>query len=160
MRADQNRISMNEVRAAAKDWFERDKQRNLDSNPRARALLDWVRDSVIEGRKARAFLWGINANDDSIEFLFDERMLHIAKRSYSAQDEPGVRYRVWKVDFGCYVDLINTAKNPAGFLGDGFAVSEVGEIEVPEDDYRAVRRAVLDLTKFDATFDNGARPDE
>jgi len=82
MRSDQNKISMSEIRAAAKDWFERDKQRNLDTNPRARALLDWVRDSVIEGRRARAFLVNLSSSDDAIEFLFDERMLHIARRSY------------------------------------------------------------------------------
>lgn len=148
MRSDQNKISMNEIRAAAKDWFERDKQRNLDTNPRARALLDWVRDSVIEGRRARAFLVNLSASDDAIEFLFDERMLHIARRSYSAKDEPGIRYRVWKVDYGCYVDLINTAKNPNDFLGEGLGMTSAGDIDVPEDDYRAVRRAILDLQLF------------
>jgi hypothetical protein len=152
MRADQSKLSMNEIRSASKDWYERDKQRNLDTMPRARALLDWIRDSVIEGRKARAFLLGMNANDDGIEFLFDERLLHIAKRSYSAQDEPGVRYRVWKVDFGCYVDLVTTAKNPDGFLGDGVGISGAGDIDVPEDDYRAVRRAILNLDEFNAVY--------
>lgn len=155
MRSDESKISMNEIRSAAKDWFERDKQRNLDTNRRARALLDWIRDSVIEGRRARAFLLGISSTDSEIEFLFDERLLHIARRSYSAQDEPGVRYRVWKVDFGCYVDLINTAKNPDGFLGDGVGVADGGDIEVPEDDYRAVRRAILDLEKFEADYQKG-----
>lgn len=155
MRSDESKISMNEIRSAAKDWFERDKQRNLDTNRRARALLDWIRDSVIEGRRARAFLLGIGSTDSEIEFLFDERLLHIARRSYSAQDEPGVRYRVWKVDFGCYVDLINTAKNPDGFLGDGVEVADGGDIEVPEDDYRAVRRAILDLEKFEADYQKG-----
>lgn len=148
MRSDDSKISMNEIRSAAKDWFERDKQRNLDTNLRARALLDWIRDTVIEGRKARAFLLEVTSSDPGIEFLFDERLLHIARRSYSAQDEPGVRYRVWKVDFGCYVDLIATAKNPDGFLGDGVEIADGGDIVVPEDDYRAVRRAILNLKDF------------
>ena len=152
MRSDESKLSMNEIRSAAKDWFERDKQRNLDTNVRARAMLDWIRDTVIEGRKARAFLLEINSADPEIEFLFDERLLHIARQSYSAQDEPGVRYRVWKVDFGCYVDLINTAKNPDGFLGDGIVVADGGDIEVPEDDYRAVRRAILDIQRFNADY--------
>jgi hypothetical protein len=151
MRADQSKITMNEIRSASKDWFERDKQRNLDTKPRARALLDWIRDSVIERRRARAFLLGINANNLEIEFLFDERLIHIARRSYSAQDEPGVRYRVWKVDFGCYVDLINTARNPEG-LGDGVRLADGGDIEVPGDDYRTVRRAILDLNAFEDAY--------
>lgn len=152
MRSDDTKISMNEIRAAAKDWFERDKQRNLDTNPRAQALLDWIRDAVIEGRRARAFLLEVNHSNSEIEFLFDERLLHIARRSYSAQDQPGIRYRVWKVDFGCYVDLINTAKNPDGFLGDGVEVSDGGDIEVPEDDYRAVRRAILNIQTFQSEY--------
>lgn len=154
MRADRSKITMNEIRTASKDWFERDKQRNLDTKPRARALLDWIRDSVIEGRRARAFLLGINYTDPEIEFLFDERLLHIARRSYSAQDQPGVRYKVWKVDYGCYVDLINTARNPESFLGGGVEVAHGGDIEVPEDDYRAVRRAVLDLKEFEGAYES------
>ncbi|PQO21994.1 hypothetical protein C2I36_15425 [Rhodobacteraceae bacterium WD3A24] len=149
MRSDQSKIAMNEVRIAAKDWYERDKQRNLDTNERADQLLQWIRDKVIEGKRARAFLLRSSHSDPSIEFLFDERLLHIAKRSYSAKDEPGVRYRVWKVDYGCYVDLINTAKSPTGFLFPDTELSDAGEIEVPEDDYRAVRRAVLDLSEFE-----------
>ena len=149
MRSDQTKISMNEVRSASKDWFERDKQRNLDVDPRAQAMLDWIRDKVIEGKKARAFLLSVDASDRAIDFLFDERMLHIARRSYSAKDEPGARYRVWKVDYGCYVDLINTAKTPTGFLFEDMEISDAGEIVVPEDDYRAVRRAVLDLAEFE-----------
>ena len=150
MRSGEGKINMNEVRSAARDWFERDKQRNLDSNGRARDLLEWIRDKVIDGKKARAFLLNNGVSDHSIDFLFDERMLHIAKRSYSAKDEPGVRYRVWKVDYGCYADLINTVKAPTGFLFDGMEVADTGEIEVPEDDLRAVRRAVLDLSEFES----------
>jgi hypothetical protein len=99
-------------------------------------------------------LLGTNMSNAEIEFLFDERMLHIARRSYSAKDEPGVRYRVWKVDYGCYVDLINTTNAPTGFLFENSEISDAGEIEVPEDDYRAVRRAVLDLNEFEQSLSN------
>ncbi|WP_170530371.1 ORC-CDC6 family AAA ATPase [Ruegeria arenilitoris] len=148
MRSDQTKISMNEIRTAAKDWFERDKQRNLDTNKFAQSLLHWIRDEVIDRKRARAFLLRTDTSDPTIEFLFDERMLHIARRSYSAQDEPGVRYQVWKVDYGCYVDLINTVKSPTGFLFEGMEISDTGNIEVPDDDYRSVRRAVLELRDF------------
>jgi hypothetical protein len=148
MRSDNTKITMNEVHSAAKDWFERDKQRNLDTRENAQELLQWVRDEVIRGKKARAFLLNASVSHPLIEFLFDERVIHIARRTYSAKDDPGVRYRVWKVDYGCYVDLINTVNNPTNFLNDG--VNVVGEeISVPDDDYRAVRRAILDLNRFD-----------
>jgi hypothetical protein len=148
MRSDKTKITMNEVHSAAKDWFERDKQRNIDTRNNAQELLQWIRDEVIRGKKARAFLLNASVSHPLIEFLFDERVIHIAKRSYSAQDDAGVRYRVWKVDYGCYVDLINTANNPTNFLEVG--VGPVGdEISVPDDDYRAVRRAILDINAFD-----------
>lgn len=149
MRSDDTKITMSEVRTAAKDWFERDKQRNLDSRPHAQELLQWVRDEVIGAKRARAFLVNATVSHPLIDFLFDERILHIARRSYSAKDDPGVRYRVWKVDFGCYVDLINTVNNPASFLVEGGVFDSEGELVVPDDDYRAVRRAVLDITAFE-----------
>lgn len=150
MRSNQNKLSMKEIRAAAKDWYESDKQRNLDQNAPAQSLLEWIRDRVIEGKKSRAFLLRADTTNGLIEFLFDERMLHIARRSYSAQDEPGVRYRVWKIDYGCYVDLLNTAKTPTGFLFEDCETTEAGDIVVPDDDYRAVRRAILELSEFEA----------
>lgn len=148
MRSDASKLSMTEIRIAAKDWYERDKQRNIDDNPRAQALLEFIRDRVIFKKKARAFLISTSVADESIEFLFDERMLHIARRSYSAQDDPGTRYRVWKVDYGCYVDLMNTVKSPTGFITEGIEVDAAGDFAVPEDDFRAVRRAILDMGEF------------
>ena len=148
MRSDANKISMNEIRTAAKDWYERDKLRNIDTHPRAQELLQWIRDKVISGKKARAFLLHINQPDQTIEYLFDERVLHIARRSYSAKDRPGERYRVWKVDYGSYVDLMTTKNDPTGFLFEGSVMEEDGNIIVPDDDYRAVRRSILDIEKF------------
>ena len=51
-------------------------------------------------------------------------MLHLLKRNISAHDTPGLRYDVYKIDYGCYVDLLSTAKSPLGlfktdFEGDG-----------------------------------------
>ena len=40
--------------------------------------------------------------------LFDARVLHVVRRGYSAQDEPGERYDVYVIDYGAYVDLIHT----------------------------------------------------
>jgi len=64
----------------------------------------------------------------------------------SGHDEPGVRYRAYKIDYGCYVQLLKTAKSPLGlFLGD-----DEKFIEVPPDDYRAIRRSILDVRDFNS----------
>jgi hypothetical protein len=61
--------------------------------------------------------------DPLIQQLIDDRILHVIKRGYSAQDEPGVRYDVLQIDYGCYVDLMNTVNEPQGLFqvvsGDG-----------------------------------------
>lgn len=145
-KAGTDKISVPSVRAAAKDWYDRDKAAFVDSNKEGRDLLHWIVDTVIGARKARAFLVKSDVRDPTLDRLFDERILHIAKRSYSAKEEPGVRYRVWKIDFGCYVDLINTSKAPTGFLFEG--QDEADSSFVPEDDLRAVRRSILDLGEF------------
>jgi hypothetical protein len=83
-----------------------------------------------------------------LEELFDARVVHVIKRRVSSNDLPGERFDVFKLDYGCYVDLIGTASAPAGLF-----VAEVNEgaptyVEVPSDDYRSIRRAILDFDEF------------
>ena len=83
--------------------------------------------------------------DPLIDALFDSRVLHIIKRSISGHDEPGARYDVYKLDYGCYVDLLATTKAPDKLLD---LDDSGGTVNVPSDDYRAIRRAILHLNKF------------
>lgn len=140
-------ISVQNIRTAAKSWYQRDKEKVVSSNNQAQKLLHWVIDKVIGQRKARAFLLEANLSDRVIEMLFDSRVLHILKRGVSSQDQPGVRYDVYKLDYGCYVDLLNTTRAPQGLLPlDNNNSDEY--IEVPPDDYRSIRRAILKLDEF------------
>jgi hypothetical protein len=80
--------------------------------------------------------------------LFDARVLHVNKHGVSGRDEPGVRYDVYVIDFGYYADLINTKSAPEGLfeadIGEGLVYSEV-----PQDDYRSIRRAILNVDEFE-----------
>ncbi|NVN86513.1 MAG: hypothetical protein HXX15_10540 [Rhodopseudomonas sp.] len=138
------KVAVQHVRGAARDWYQQDKASVIRGNERLANLLDHVIDEVIGNRKARAFLFASNARDSRIDQLFDSRLLHILKRNISSNDEPGARYDVYKIDYGCYVDLINTNKMPEGL----FFADEAGEekfVEVPKDDYRSIRRAILKI---------------
>ena len=148
-RANDRKISMNDIRVAASQWYSRDKGTAVESNPEASELLHWITDEVIGNRKARAFLLRKDTKSELIERLFDSRVLHVLKRNISSNEEPGVRYDVYKLDYGCYVDLINTQKAPLNLLPGQEDKEEQYYIEVPPDDYRAIRRAVLDLKKFE-----------
>lgn len=162
-RALERKISMADIRSASMNWFQRDKESPVKSNPQAHKLLHWIIDEVIGMRRARAFLLKTDADSPLIDYLFDARVLHILKKNISTRDQPGVRYDVFKLDYGCYVDLINTAKAPQGLLSlsedkapEGLllfgdteeALTYIDTIDVPPDDYRAIRGAILELDKF------------
>jgi hypothetical protein len=143
-------IAVAHVRSAAKTWYQRDKESAVSANTQAATLLRWIVDEVIAHRRARAFLVESGARDSLVDSLFDSRVLHLLKRNISAQDEPGVRYDAYKIDYGCYVDLLSTAREPQGTLPMGSeGDDEAGSyIDVPPDDYRAIRRAILILGDF------------
>jgi len=147
-RALENPISVQHVRVAAGNWYQRDKEKNASANEEALRLLHWIIDEVIGERRARAFLLQRGINAPLIEDLYDCRVLHVLKRGISTHDQPGVRYDVYKLDYGCYVDLISTAKAPQGLLPVAGEDGTDGYIDVPPDDYRSIRRAILDLGKF------------
>ncbi len=144
-------ISMPALREAALTFYQKDKYSVIQTNPDNRQLLDWIRDSVIGQRRTRAFLLPVGTADPIIERLFDQRALHIYSRSMSAAHRPGERFIVYKLDYGCYIDLVNTDKFPDSLLieGDtGDAANDNVMFLVPDDDARSYRRAILDLNEF------------
>jgi hypothetical protein len=146
-----DKISIPTVRVAARTWFQRDKEGAIRSNQDAQDLLHWVIDKVIAHRRARAFLLKSSTRHPLVDALFDARLLHVIKRSISARDQPGVRYDAYKLDYGCYVDLLATTKAPIHNLFETETAEEDGAagVKVPTDDYRAIRRAILDLDEFE-----------
>lgn len=149
-------ISMPALRSSALTFYQQDKYNVIQTNEENRRLLDWIRDMVIGQRRTRAFLLPVGTADPIIERLFDQRALHIYSRSMSAAHRPGERFTVYKLDYGCYIDLANTDKFPDALLvhgdGDGFRPGDIDEesiiFSVPDDDARSYRRAILDLDDF------------
>ena len=148
-RAGDGKISVPDVRVAAKNWYLRGKQQAVSSRQQAMELLNWIIDEVIQHRQARAFLVPSDLKDELLDFLYDARVLHITKEGVSAQDIPGRRFNVFSIDYGCYVDLINTNKAPKGLFEvlDGDSEDEQ-YIDVPQTDYRSIRRAILNIEQF------------
>ena len=156
--AQEEKISIPHIRLAAKDWYDRDKAAYLQSDMNADSMLQWIVNIVVGTRKVKAFLVDANARSQYLERLFDERILHIAKRSYSAKHDPTKRYRIWKIDYGCYVDRINTSQAPEGFLFPAQDIQDENFV-VPEDDFRKIRHAVLDLELYGLALEL-SRPDD
>lgn len=125
----------------ARQWFEQDKEGNLDAS--LRRVLRRITDEVIGTRRARSFLLPRELSDHPvIQKLFDLRVLHLVLRGYADKDKPGVRHNIYSLDYGTYVDLLNTSKKPD--LGFVIHQSEPeGEFIVPFDDKRSIRRIIL-----------------
>lgn len=162
LHAGTRQVSVPDIRRAAQAWYQTDKAGALRSRDEAQRLLNWVIDNVIRQKRARGFLVNQrNAGAPLLSALFDARVLHIVKRGYSAQDEPGERYDVYVIDYGAYVDLIRTKNEPQGLLP--LASTLAGEdvvgayVDVPTQDLRSLRRAVLDLSELerDSTTSGG-----
>jgi hypothetical protein len=138
-------ISVEHIRIAARNWYQRDKEQAVSADGSAHNLLHSIIDDVIGERKARAFLLRTDAKSDVIDALYDARVLHILKKGVSTHDQPGVRFDVYKLDYGCYVDLLTTQHAPLGLLPSD---DKGGYVDVPPDDYRSIRRAILDVKKL------------
>ncbi|GAA0872182.1 hypothetical protein GCM10009117_13290 [Gangjinia marincola] len=148
-KASDSKISMDNIRNAARIWFSRGKEKAISTNENAFNLLQWIRDKVIGERNSRAFLLRTNHKDPLIDYLFDARVIHMIKENVSGKDEPGARYNVYSIDYGCYVDLMNTNNAPKGLFEATEQDSENSiYVDVPRNDYRAIRRAILDLSEF------------
>jgi hypothetical protein len=139
--ADNRKISIPIVKRAARQWYLTAKKTAVD-NGNLQLLLNWIIDNVIGQRRARAFLVPAGTRSSEIDALFDARVLHVIKRDISQPDGSITeRYDAFKLDYGCYVHLMATRTAVSSDLSES-------DIEVPSDDYRAVRRAVLNLTDF------------
>lgn len=148
LNAGERSISVPDIRASARSWFQTDKEAALRSREEAADLLNYVIDSVIKQKRARGFLVNQKSSQNSLlRSLFDARVLHLVRRGYSAQDQPGERYDVYVIDYGAYVDLAQTKYAPQGNLPAGD--DEGAFVDVPPQDLRAIRRAVLDLDQFE-----------
>lgn len=146
-RANDTTISVGDVRSAAQGWYLGSKDAAVSTHDEAKRLLSWLVDKVIKERRAKGFLLESAVRDPLIDFLYDERVLHVLRRGISAKDQPGRRYNVYGIDYGCYVDLISTARAPQGVLDLGEAAADFS-MTVPHTDLRSIRRCILDLPEF------------
>lgn len=138
-RKGQDKIDKKSVIEAARKWFEQDKANNLDEP--MRSVLTKIVDVVIGERRAKSFLLHRELEKHPmIQKLFDARVIHHIQRGYADKDNPGIRYNIYTLDYGTYVDLIGTSKQPQIEMHED---DGSGEIVVPFDDKRSIRRIIL-----------------
>ena len=142
LRRGRSKVQKRSVIEAARQWYEKDKAINLA--PELRQVLARIVNEVIGDRKARSFLVKKELETHpTVQQLFDSRVLHLMERAYADKDNPGVRYNIYTLDYGTYVDLLNTSRQPEVEMA---AIDQVDDAEariVPFDDKRSIRRIVL-----------------
>lgn len=99
-------IGIADIRRAARDWFLRDKQTAIMAHEPARRTLRLLVDEVVGRRGSRTFLISHMACPDTIDELYDARVLHVLRRGVVDRRHPGEMYDAFAVDFGCYVSLL------------------------------------------------------
>jgi hypothetical protein len=141
VRRDRPSIDLKAVQEAAREWYEKDKAPNIDENQAE--FLRSVIDEVIGQRRARSFLLEKQYEKNPLILsLFDFRLLHLVQRGYADKDNPGVRYNIYTLDYGTYVDLLGTQRAPSGDFTESLAATEENTV-VPFDDRRSIRRIIL-----------------
>lgn len=144
------KIDLHSVEEAARDWYETDKSASL-SGQQHTALQRIIRD-VIGSRQTKMFMISREqADHPMILSLFDLRLLHLIERGYSDKENPGLRYNIYALDYGTYVDLKRTKVEVVGVLfeADEEQQEEGGERLVPLADKRSIRRVILQTSIFD-----------
>ena len=137
-RRSRDTIDKQAVLSSARQWFEQDKAQYLDEE--LQSVLRKIVDDVIGERRARAFLLPRELERHPVvQRLFDARVIHHLQRGYADKDNPGIRYNIYSIDYGTYVDLLGTSKEPDRDLAERSEPDTV----VPFDDKRSIRRIVL-----------------
>ena len=60
-----------------------------------------------------------------------------------------MRYDVFQIDYGYYVDLVTTGTRAPQGLFEVDTTDGTELVEVPADDYRSIRRAILHINDFE-----------
>ena len=137
---DKNKIAINDIRNGARDWYQKDKVDAIKGQGLEKCL-GTVISEVIGARKARTFMVEQGLSQHPVlQKLFEARLLHLLRKGWSHKTEPGRRYDLFTIDYGAYVELINTKSCPQLDLFDN---SKDTEDVVPFDDKRSIRRIVL-----------------
>lgn len=148
VREGKQKIELNAVEEAARAWYETDKSTTLSSQQRR--ALHLIVTEVIGSRQAKMFMLAREHSDDPmVQSLFDLRLLHLVSRGYSDKENPGLRYNIYALDYGTYVDLKRTKREPEALVEfDPESPPFEQERIVPFADKRSIRRIILDPSIF------------
>jgi hypothetical protein len=140
--ADDSSIRLAHVRAATRDWYQRDKEAPI-RRTEAKALLDAIVDEVIGKRQKRTFLLRQDTGGSEhylVRELYDARVIHLIKKGIAAASQPSTRFDAYAIDYGCYVDLTTADRISS--------VRDFWSAKVPHEAATFLENDVLSLESF------------
>ena len=137
-------IDLASVRDSARTWFGTDKEINLDGQHHG-ALAAISTEVIAKGRRRTFMFDRRNEPNETLRSLVDFRVLHLIQRNVLDPHNPARRYNIYTLDYGLYVDLLETKYG----LKAEFGTSRVRSPDlVPLDTRRYVRGVVLKPEHF------------
>ena len=119
-------ITVRNIQVAARDYFLRDKEGKISD--KAQSLLNViVRDCVERGTRVLALKRPQESNNHLVQILYDNRLIHRIEQGVMMKDDYSVRYDLYLVDFGCFVNMLSR-----------------GEVRAVNDGIDTVSRRLLD----------------
>ena len=104
-------------------------------------MLRLLIDEVVGRRHSRIFLLDqLDARLETIDELYDARLLHVLRRGIADRKNPGTLYDGFAIDYGCYVgllldgDLSSKPRDRGGWLNSANGV--------PPDEFSLAREAI------------------
>jgi hypothetical protein len=107
-KASERPISVPAIRAAARQFYVRDKEAGIAGNAQAQEVWRRLQRTVITTSRTRTFLLPRRraGTPKSILDLYDARLIHLLQSGLATREQPGIVFDGYAVDYGSYVQLI------------------------------------------------------
>ena len=115
-RAGEKKISVEHVKNAAKHCFTKYKKSQIKENGAAQTLLREIIKTVLVEKRSRGFLVSSELRIEILDILFYEKLIHKLKDDITDYEKPYNSYILYSIDYGCYLDLLDTSKAPRGLF--------------------------------------------
>jgi hypothetical protein len=99
-------IAVRNIQVAAREYFLRDKEGKISG--KAQTLLNTiVRDCVERETRVLVLRRPRESNNYLVQILYDHRLIHRIEQGVMMGDDYSVKYDLYLVDFGCFVNMLS-----------------------------------------------------
>jgi hypothetical protein len=99
-------LTFKNIREAIRTWYSRDKLGSISADVELRSIYNELINKVIGEKGQICFLVkDVDLSNRHLNVLYDSRLIHVVKRDIPSQADYALRYTLFRIDSGAYVDL-------------------------------------------------------